>query len=70
MFYIIGDIHGYLNRLVVLFEKLTPVLQKSDTLIFLGDYIDRGAHSYEVIDYLVEISHSTSFGSVFSEGEP
>jgi serine/threonine protein phosphatase 1 len=68
LFYIIGDIHGYFDRLVRLFDKLAPVLNESDTLIFLGDYVDRGAHSYEVIDYLVGISRNGSFSSVFLKG--
>jgi serine/threonine protein phosphatase 1 len=68
LYYIIGDIHGYFGRLAALYDKLRAVLQKSDTLIFLGDYIDRGPQSYEVVDLLVQISRVTAFKSVFLKG--
>lgn len=48
----IGDIHGEYYKLKSLIEKLE--LKNSDTLIFLGDYIDRGFYSKEVIDYLLK----------------
>ncbi len=56
MYYIIGDIHGYLDNLIELFGKIKGIISDDDTLIFLGDYIDRGAYSYEVIEYLLSIS--------------
>ncbi len=49
----IGDIHGCLYSLQRLLEKLE--LQKTDQLVFLGDYIDRGKHSKAVIDYLLKL---------------
>jgi serine/threonine protein phosphatase 1 len=50
----IGDIHGFLNKLRELMAKIDPdPLQ--DELVFLGDYIDRGPQSKEVIDYVLEI---------------
>ncbi len=33
-------------------------LQKKDKLIFLGDYIDRGPKSKEVIDYIIELQNN------------
>ncbi len=68
MYYLIGDIHGYLNRLVNLYNKLTARMNEGDTLIFLGDYIDRGPHSYEVIDFLINISRAADVSSVFLKG--
>lgn len=44
----IGDIHGELDLLRALVAKL-PLLDAEDTLVFLGDYVDRGPHSQEVI---------------------
>ncbi len=49
----VGDIHGCLYSLQRLLEKLE--LQKTDQLVFLGDYIDRGKHSKGVIDYLLKL---------------
>jgi serine/threonine protein phosphatase 1 len=44
----IGDIHGELEHLRALVAKL-PLLDAEDTLVFLGDYVDRGACSEEVV---------------------
>ena len=56
MYYLIGDIHGCLDNLVNLYNKIKNLVEDSDTLIFLGDYIDRGLYSYEVIEFLINIS--------------
>jgi serine/threonine protein phosphatase 1 len=47
----IGDIHGDLLHLRALVDHL-PALDDRDTLVFLGDYLDRGPQSAEVVDYL------------------
>ncbi len=47
----IGDIHGDLPALVRLLERL-PSLDSRDTVVFVGDYIDRGTQSKQVIDYV------------------
>ncbi|MDQ3032430.1 MAG: serine/threonine protein phosphatase [Myxococcota bacterium] len=44
----IGDIHGELDHLRALVAKL-PLLDEEDTLVFLGDYLDRGPQSEEVV---------------------
>jgi serine/threonine protein phosphatase 1 len=44
----IGDIHGELDHLRILLERM-PILEPDDTVVFLGDYIDRGPQSAEVI---------------------
>lgn len=49
----IGDIHGYLKPLEILIEKINP--QRDDTLIFLGDLIDRGEDSKGVIDLIINL---------------
>ena len=54
MIYAIGDIHGCKIQLIKLIEKLP--LQKEDILVFLGDYIDRGADSKGVINFLIDLS--------------
>lgn len=45
----IGDIHGDMGHLTLLLRKLPP-LDAQDTLVFLGDYVDRGPRSREVIE--------------------
>ena len=38
----IGDVHGNLRALDDLLARLDPLLTAEDTVVFLGDYIDRG----------------------------
>ena len=51
---VIGDIHGCSEALSQLMEKIKP-LTKNDTLIFMGDYIDRGPDSKGVIDIVLQL---------------
>ena len=66
MYYIIGDIHGYIHKFINLFQKLRNHIEKDDILIFLGDYIDRGEHSFEVIDFLLSVQRA--YNAVFLKG--
>ena len=50
----IGDIHGCFDSLKELIET-EILLQKNDTLVLLGDYIDRGDKSKEVVDFVIEL---------------
>jgi serine/threonine protein phosphatase 1 len=47
----VGDIHGDLAALTKLFEGL-PELTADDTVVFLGDYIDRGPDSAGVVAWI------------------
>lgn len=49
--YAISDIHGCLKTFKVLLKDID--FSKADTLYLLGDYIDRGADSKGVIDYIL-----------------
>lgn len=46
----VGDIHGRADLLAPLLNTLNP--QPKDTLIFLGDFIDRGSDSRQVIELI------------------
>ena len=48
----IGDIHGHLNALETLVELVS--LKEDDTLVTLGDYVDRGPDSAGVIEWLIK----------------
>jgi serine/threonine protein phosphatase 1 len=50
----IGDIHGCFDTFCELVEKKIRIT-KSDRLVLLGDYIDRGNKSREVIDYIIDL---------------
>jgi serine/threonine protein phosphatase 1 len=56
--FIFGDIHGCLDPLVRLMEKI-GWRPNADRLIFLGDYIDRGQDSRGVIEYLIALSKTS-----------
>ncbi|MBW8865334.1 MAG: serine/threonine protein phosphatase [Verrucomicrobia bacterium] len=60
----IGDIHGSNTALTALLQQVQP--GPADQIIFLGDYIDRGPASREVIDSLLELKKTCS--TVFLRG--
>ena len=51
--YVIGDIHGCVEELRRLIEALP--LRGGDSVVFLGDYIDRGPDSAAVVAYLISL---------------
>lgn len=51
----ISDIHGEYDKLCSVLDKVIP--QKEDTIVFMGDYIDRGAKSREVVDKLIDMQN-------------
>ena len=52
----IGDVHGCVTELRTLINRLP--LTADSTIVFLGDYIDRGPHSKEVIETILELGRS------------
>jgi serine/threonine protein phosphatase 1 len=55
---VIGDIHGCLSAFDALLNALA--LSSDDSLITLGDYIDRGPNSKGVIERLIELQDSVN----------
>lgn len=47
----IGDIHGDLDALTTLIDRLPP-MDAQDTVVFLGDYVDRGPKSAQTVDFV------------------
>ena len=75
----IGDIHGCLDALNGLLDAIAP--SADDTVVALGDYVDRGPDSKGVIDRLIELektcnlvalqgNHEEMMLDVISEKEP
>ena len=73
--YAIGDIHG---RFDLLLKLLTAIREDTarpaasggpctNVLIYVGDYVDRGPESFEVVDYLIHDPHQ-GFETVFLKG--
>lgn len=68
--YAIGDVHGRVDLLKAILKKIsddieTAPKERKPRLIFLGDYIDRGDNSREVLEMLsalkTDVAHSVTF---------
>jgi serine/threonine protein phosphatase 1 len=63
----IGDIHGCVDALRTLVESIQPTPE--DTLVLLGDYVDRGPHSKQVVDFLIELQGSCKLVCIYGNHE-
>ena len=54
----IGDIHGEPAHLTELLGRL-PAQDADDTMVFLGDYLDRGPRPKEIVEQLMTLSQRT-----------
>ena len=57
--YVIGDIHGRIDLLKSVDRLIREDMAKasdnnSTTVVYLGDYVDRGLQSREVLDFLID----------------
>ncbi len=50
--FVFSDIHGCFDKFNTLMDKVS-ISFKEDTVVFLGDYIDRGPNSFEVVEFLI-----------------
>jgi serine/threonine protein phosphatase 1 len=61
-FYAIGDVHGCLDQMFAALGRVDDDIEANEiddpTLVFLGDYVDRGKASAEVLEYLMNLSLS------------
>ena len=64
----IGDIHGNVRALNDLLEKILPQMSSDDTLVFLGDYIDRGPNVRDCIDRIIDLKKRSPFSVVTLRG--
>jgi len=70
MLFSIGDIHGRFDLLETIHKKIMEHSQQYDeihTIICLGDYVDRGPQSKEVIEFL-QTNPFTGFKHVYLKG--
>jgi serine/threonine protein phosphatase 1 len=63
---VVGDIHGCRHELDVLLAGLAP--GAGDTLVFLGDYVDRGPDVHGVIERLLAVADDRTIRSIFLRG--
>ncbi|NJM97503.1 MAG: serine/threonine protein phosphatase [Phormidesmis sp. RL_2_1] len=57
----IGDIHGHYDGLMTLVSMISPT--RSDTLHFVGDLIDRGPKSSQVVDFVRQGNYPCVLGN-------
>ncbi len=62
---VIGDIHGCLDSLTNLLDIIG---NRADTLIFLGDYVDRGPESRQVVETLLQLKNNPNIRLIFLKG--
>lgn len=58
---IIGDVHGHYEALLVLLDAIAP--NTSDAVYFLGDLIDRGPQSAQVVDLVMKYHYRCLLGN-------
>lgn len=67
----IGDIHGCYHEMTALFVKLSPFMKRNEDnfqIVFLGDYIDRGPNSKEVVDKIMEMQRTLPYPVIALKG--
>ena len=63
---IVGDVHGMIGPLQALIDELA--IQPGDTLVFVGDLIDKGPDSAGVVRYVEHLRHDSACKVVVVEG--
>lgn len=61
-FYVVGDVHGCVDQMQAALSRVDDDIEALEiddpTLVFLGDYVDRGPHSAAVLEFLMQLSLS------------
>jgi len=52
----VGDIHGCVDELAAMLRSIAPA--RGDTVVFVGDYVDRGPSANDVIELLLDAENS------------
>ena len=58
---VIGDVHGHYDTLMTLLDAIAP--RSDDMVYFLGDLIDRGPQSAQVVDFVKQSSYQCLLGN-------
>ena len=58
---VIGDVHGHYEGLMLLLEEIAPA--SDDQIYFLGDLIDRGPQSAQVVEFVKENDYPCLLGN-------
>lgn len=57
--FVVGDIHGDVEALERVIDRF-PEVDASDTIVFVGDYVDRGPRSKDVISFVRDLPARTT----------
>lgn len=72
MIYAIGDIHGQYDLLRELYTTILRHMEaagdKDNTIVFLGDYVDRGSQNQKVLDFLIHLESGPGLKHIFLKG--
>ena len=68
--YAIGDIHGQYDMLMDILGQIENDRDPNQktTIVFLGDYVDRGPKSFEVVDHLQHLKPDENLDYIFLRG--
>lgn len=69
--YIIPEVHGNMNSLEVIFNRILPLRKfknQEDVLVMLGDYIDGTDNSFKVIETLMALKKEFNERVIFLRG--
>jgi serine/threonine protein phosphatase 1 len=60
--YVIGDIHGCETEStgMIDFLRYSEDIGRGDTVVFIGDYIDRGPNAFGVVDQILQFRETTT----------
>lgn len=58
---VVGDVHGHYDGLMQLLMAIAPLAE--DDVYFLGDLIDRGPKSFQVVDFVRESGYQCLLGN-------
>lgn len=58
---VIGDVHGHYDTLIALIDSIAP--KAEDRVYFLGDLIDRGPKSSQVVDFVIKNQYQCLLGN-------
>jgi serine/threonine protein phosphatase 1 len=58
---VIGDVHGHYDALIALLEAIAP--RSDDQVYFLGDLIDRGPKSAQVVEFVLQNNYPCLLGN-------
>lgn len=59
--FVIGDVHGHYEALISLLDGIS--LNSEDEIYFLGDIIDRGPQSSQVVNFIIENGYNCLLGN-------